>query len=309
MLETFIGCFFAFLAYTGLKLLFGKYVTKSKNDTNISMSIPGFNMGSLTAAVVKSDETPETKVPTFEENLAALEKARGTKIFFLSHSIGSTTRNALSTLMNSKSEIGYSDALDFVTTLRKVSDEQPLDIIVNTPGGSFAATEVIINALLTHKGHINIFVPFCAYSGGTLIAFAGNQIHLGKNASLGPVDSQRFGFSVPSIYRALPSGNDSIFAMLWSLLREQCKKDMDRTETLLDRLNTSQPEWSEDVRKRITDTFVSGQKFDHDQPLFFENISFLGNVTPTIPDEIYDIYQKYQDNIKPPSRGLLGGLL
>lgn len=310
-LNTFIACFSAVLVYAAVNFGASKaliwWASRKTTTTGATVSLDFDPLSKILSPIVKANEA-EPKPPTFEESLKALETSRGTKILFLSHSIGSESGGLSALMSTSKTEIGYSDAQAFVTALRKSDPEQTLDIVVNTPGGSVAATEVIINALLNHKGAVNVFVPFCATSGGTLIAFAGDSIHMGKNAFLGPVDTQRFGFSIPSIYRALPSSADSTFAMLWTLLRDECKKDMDRTVALIRRISNAQPSWNEETLRQIDNTFASGEKYSHCQPLFYQDVAFLGNTTTDFPDEIYDIYQKYLDNQKAPSRGLLGSL-
>jgi ATP-dependent protease ClpP protease subunit len=302
----------AFLAAPLRKLM--KYLFEKKSPKGKSVEI---SISSPVETKNDSEKASEQSEETFEESLAALEKARGSKIIFLSHSIGSSSSSAFGGLMGSKNEIGYNDALQFVEIFRKIPNDQNVDIILNTPGGSFAATEIIVNALLNHMGTVQIFVPFCAYSGGTLIALTGDHIFLGRNASLGPVDGQRFGFSVPSLYRKIPTGNDGMFSFLWQVLRDQFEKDIGRTHKLMKRIQTRHQsdfdlptDWSFEDCQQIDNVFVSATNYDHDQPLFFQDLSCVRNLVKEIPDEIYNIYEQFQKkNIKPSSGGLFSGLL
>lgn len=66
-----------------------------------------------------------------------------------------------------------------------------LDLILHTPGGQVAATEVFVDYL--HKifgDNIHCFVPQLAMSGGTMIACSCQRIYMGKQSSIGPIDPQ-----------------------------------------------------------------------------------------------------------------------
>ncbi len=67
-----------------------------------------------------------------------------------------------------------------------------LKLILYTRGGSIAATDLIINLLLKYKGQIDAYIPYYAFSAGTLISLACNNIYMSKYAHLGPVDPQLF---------------------------------------------------------------------------------------------------------------------
>ena len=66
-----------------------------------------------------------------------------------------------------------------------------LDLMLHTPGGEIAATESLVDYLRSMFGNnIRAIVPQIAMSGGTMIACAANEILMGKQSSLGPVDPQ-----------------------------------------------------------------------------------------------------------------------
>ena len=72
-----------------------------------------------------------------------------------------------------------------------LNPEKGLDLILHTPGGDIHATEAIGNYLREVFGtNIEVFVPLAAMSGGTMIACAARTIHMGKQSSLGPIDSR-----------------------------------------------------------------------------------------------------------------------
>lgn len=86
--------------------------------------------------------------------------------------------------------IDIEDSEAVLRAIRLTPDEQPIDLILHTPGGLVLAAEQIAHALVEHKGKVTVFVPHYAMSGGTLIALCADEIVMDPNAVLGPVDPQ-----------------------------------------------------------------------------------------------------------------------
>src|SRR2546425_12787759 len=86
--------------------------------------------------------------------------------------------------------IPIDDSEAILRAIRLTQPEQPLDLILHTPGGLVLAAEQIAKALVEHKGKVTVFVPHYAMSGGTLIALTADEIVMDPNAVLGPVDPQ-----------------------------------------------------------------------------------------------------------------------
>src|SRR5712692_4323434 len=86
--------------------------------------------------------------------------------------------------------ISIDDSEAVLRAIRLTPPEQPIDVILHTPGGLVLAAEQIAKALVEHKGKVTVFVPHYAMSGGTLIALAADEIVMDANAVLGPVDPQ-----------------------------------------------------------------------------------------------------------------------
>jgi hypothetical protein len=87
--------------------------------------------------------------------------------------------------------------------IRLTPPEQPIDIILHTPGGLVLAAEQIAKALVERKGKVTVFVPHYAMSGGTLIALAADEIVMDANAVLGPVDPQLGDMPAASIIKVV----------------------------------------------------------------------------------------------------------
>src|SRR5437016_11514061 len=99
--------------------------------------------------------------------------------------------------------ISIDDSEAVLRAIRLTPPEQPIDVILHTPGGLVLAAEQIAKALVEHKGKVTVFVPHYAMSGGTLIALAADEIVMDANAVLGPVDPQIGDMPAASIVKAV----------------------------------------------------------------------------------------------------------
>src|SRR5213594_5177018 len=97
--------------------------------------------------------------------------------------------------------ISIDDSEAILRAIRLTPPDQPIDLILHTPGGLVLAAEQIAKALVEHKGKITVFVPHYAMSGGTLIALTADEIVMDPNAVLGPVDPQIGGLPAASILK------------------------------------------------------------------------------------------------------------
>src|ERR671922_185825 len=68
------------------------------------------------------------------------------------------------------SSIGIEDSEAVLRAIRLTPPDQPIDLVLHTPGGLVLAAEQIGHALAEHPGKVTVFVPHYAMSGGTLIA-------------------------------------------------------------------------------------------------------------------------------------------
>jgi ClpP class serine protease len=99
--------------------------------------------------------------------------------------------------------IDIEDSEAVLRAIRLTPPEQPIDLILHTPGGLVLAAEQIAKALVEHKGKVTVFVPHYAMSGGTLLALAADEIVMDANAVLGPVDPQIGEMPAASILQVL----------------------------------------------------------------------------------------------------------
>src|SRR5690242_2376774 len=101
------------------------------------------------------------------------------------------------------SSISIDDSEAVLRAIRLTPPEEPIDVVLHTPGGLVLAAEQIAKALIDHKGKVTVFVPHYAMSGGTLIALAADEIVMDANAVLGPVDPQLGDMPAASIIKVV----------------------------------------------------------------------------------------------------------
>jgi len=94
-------------------------------------------------------------------------------------------------------EVNDDDKNGFMNAINALDRSKGLDLVLHTPGGETAATESLVDYLRSMFGNnIRAIVPQLAMSAGTMIACACDEILMGKQSSLGPIDP---------VYRGLPA--------------------------------------------------------------------------------------------------------
>lgn len=131
--------------------------------------------------------------------MAKLQNERGSKVILLVHR-QETMRLLGFPLMR---YIDVHDSEEVLRAIRMAEPEQPLDIVLHTPGGLVLAAIQIARAVEAHRGKVTVFVPHYAMSGGTLVALAADRIVMCDHSVLGPIDPQINQYPAASILRAV----------------------------------------------------------------------------------------------------------
>ncbi|MEA3193769.1 MAG: hypothetical protein QOD26_2102 [Betaproteobacteria bacterium] len=131
--------------------------------------------------------------------LAQLEQERNSRVIALIHRQESASLLGVPVM----GSISIDDSEAVLRAIRLTPPEQPIDLILHTPGGTVLAAEQIAKALVERKGKVTVFVPHYAMSGGTLIALAADEVVMDPNAVLGPVDPQIGDMPAASIVAAV----------------------------------------------------------------------------------------------------------
>lgn len=85
--------------------------------------------------------------------------------------------------------INTNDIQGLMTCLHGLKGEK-LDLIIHSPGGSLESTDQIVQYLRAKYDYIRAFVPQNAMSAATMLACACDEIVMGKQSAIGPIDPQ-----------------------------------------------------------------------------------------------------------------------
>jgi len=235
-------------------------------------------------------------------SLKSLGRKRGTNVVTLIHRQETLSLFGLPIARY----IDIDDSEELLRIIRLTPDEQPIDLIVHTPGGIALAATQIAFALKAHKGKTTVMVPHYAMSGGTLIALAADEILMDPQAVLGPVDpqigTQKGTYAATSILMIVETKTRDEIDDETLYLAEEARKAVDQMKYTFKQLLSDKFE-VEEVEKIITN-LVSG-KYTHDFPITAEaTCELLGKCALTeLPIEVYQLMDFYKMD-KPQRKGI-----
>lgn len=244
-------------------------------------------------------------VPTIQRNLLQMQrrqvlvkmsKKRRTQVITLIH-----RQEVISFLgIPLARYIDIDDSEQVLRAIRSARKDVPLDIILHTPGGLALAATQIAMALKAHPSKKAVIVPHYAMSGGTLIAFAADEIVMDTHAALGPVDpqlgDQQGVYPATSILKAVEKKNKDRINDKILIYAEEAAKAMNQMTVLLRKILEGKcGEGKIDV---IVNEFVSG-KYTHDHPFMADDArALLGECVSTdVPEEVYELMKLYRMEI------------
>ena len=185
--------------------------------------------------------------------------------------------------------IDIDDAESVLRAIADTADDQPIEIILHTPGGMVIAARQIASALADHPARVTAVVPHYAMSGGTMISLACDEIVIESHAALGPVDPQLGQYPAASLIEVskLPGQHDDQTLLMADVGRKAIYQTEDFTRRMLERHMT--PAQARDVAHLLA-TGV----FTHDHPLQATELIELGlPVKVGVPVEEREIMQLY----------------
>ena len=195
--------------------------------------------------------------------------------------------------------ISIDDSEAVLRAIRLTPPEQPIDIILHTPGGLVLAAEQIAKALVERKGKVTVFVPHYAMSGGTLIALAADEIVMDANAVLGPVDPQIGDMPAASIVKAVGiKGPRNVSDEMLVLADIAQKARVQVASFVIQVLLKHMPE----KQALQVATVLSEGRWTHDFPITVQAARLLGlKVSTEMPRAVYDLMDLYPQGggIKP----------
>ncbi|MEM9410278.1 MAG: ATP-dependent Clp protease proteolytic subunit [Planctomycetota bacterium] len=202
------------------------------------------------------------------------------------------------------------DKIGLMSACNGLDCSKGLDLILHTPGGDLAATESIVDYLKNKFEHIRVVVPQLAMSAGTMIACAADQILMGKQSSLGPIDPQIGGMPAHGVIEEFEKAFnaakvDPATIPIWQLIigkyppaiMGQCQKAIAWSERmagewLKDRMFKNDPHQAENVKKVLDELGSHKASLNHARHYSAEQCKKLGLDIYQIEDN-----QKLQDAI------------
>jgi ClpP class serine protease len=187
--------------------------------------------------------------------------------------------------------IDIEDSEAVLRAIRLTPPDQPIDVILHTPGGLVLAAEQIAHALINHQGKVTVFVPHYAMSGGTLLALTADQIVMDPNAVLGPVDPQIDDMPAASIVKVVAAKPLSQISDDMLVRADVAQKARMQTALFVERvLLKRMPK----ERAAALATILSEGRWTHDAPILVEAARELGlPVSTDMPPLIYDLMDLY----------------
>src|SRR5690242_8388722 len=183
------------------------------------------------------------------------------------------------------SSISIEDSEAVLRAIRLTPEDQPIDVILHTPGGLVLAAEQIAMALVQRKAKVTAFVPHYAMSGGSLIALAADEIVMDPNAVLGPVDPQIGDMPAASILRVVeikkPANvNDELLILADIAAKARTQVGVFVADVLLKHM-------PKEKAVALASTLTEG-RWTHDFPITVPMALQLGlPVTTTMPRTVY----------------------
>jgi ClpP class serine protease len=220
--------------------------------------------------------------------------------------IGKTRRSNVITLIHRQETISFlaiplsryidiDDSEEVLRAIRLTPKDTPIDIILH-PGGILLAASQIALALNAHPAKKTVIVPHYAMSGGTLIAFAADEIAMDPHAVLGPVDPQLMegnaSYPAVSLLKVLDKKKIDEVDDRTIILADEAKKAMVQNESLVRKILAGR--YPDETVNKIVDELVSG-KYTHDNPITADQASAIGlKISTQVPGEIYDLMRLYK---------------
>ena len=187
--------------------------------------------------------------------------------------------------------IGIEDSEAVLRAIRLTPPDQPIDLILHTPGGLVLAAEQIALALLERPGKVTVFVPHYAMSGGTLLALTADEIVMDPHAVLGPVDPQIGDMAASSIVKVLALKPPAQISDEMLVLADAAQKARAQVFTFVaEVLLKHMPK----ERAAALAAALSEGRWTHDFPITVEAARQLGlPVSTAMPPLIYELMDLY----------------
>jgi ATP-dependent protease ClpP protease subunit len=193
--------------------------------------------------------------------------------------------------------IEFGEATKILDQIAAAKENQPIEIVLHTLGGYSLAAELIAAAMKARKGPTKAYVPYIAMSGGTMVALSADFIAMGKNAALGPIDTQYYGYSGDSFRRlrqekTLDKISDQVLLSSYEVEKYEAKAK-EKACAIID--DNHKPNGKDDCR--VVDELMSNRP--HSERIDFETArSIKVKVLDGCPPDVYKLVNARLQMIK-----------
>lgn len=144
--------------------------------------------GEVVASPGRPPVRPPSKTPTFQ----AMHAARYKRQELINSIQDRTGRKLICYVAGHQAEICRDDTMFLVDLLHNVPSNEPLDFLLQTPGGDIDAAEKLISMVRgkVDSASLRVIVPDYAKSAGTLMALGADEVLMSDSSELGPIDPQ-----------------------------------------------------------------------------------------------------------------------
>ncbi len=198
--------------------------------------------------------------------------------------------------MNVARHIDLEDAQTIIAAIKETPRDQPIDLILHTPGGLVLAAMQIARAVEAHPAKVTVYVPVYAMSGGTLIALAADEIVMGEFSVLGPIDPQILGFPAASIVHARDAKPPEHVFDLTFILADVSEKALAQVKQGAVELLT--PRMAEAEAEQLAEKLAGG-RWTHDYALTAAEAEKLGlPINVGMPRAVLDLMKLYPQPVQ-----------
>jgi len=191
--------------------------------------------------------------------------------------------------------IDLNDAEDVLEAIRSTPPNQPIEMVLHTPGGLVLPALQIARALKAHPARKTVFVPHYAMSGGTLIALAADEIVLNTHAVLGPIDPQIGGLPAASLARLRAEKDVNAIEDYTLVLADVGQMAINQLERAARDLLKGTV--GDNQAAAIAEQLSSG-RWTHDYPIEAGEAREIGlNVSTKMPAEIIELMRLFPDRL------------
>src|ERR671922_1062539 len=189
------------------------------------------------------------------------------------------------------SSIGIEDSEAILRAIRQTPSDQPIDLVLHTPGGLVLAAEQIALALLERTGKVTVFVPHYAMSGGTLLALTADEIVMDPHAVLGPVDPQIGDMPAASILKVIELKPARQISDEMLVLADVAQKARLQVAAFVDHVLLKHLPKD---RAALLATALSEGRWTHDFPITVDMAREMGlRVSTDMPPRVYELMDLY----------------